>query len=224
VTGTVVIAVDGTAASGKGTLARRLARHFAFAHLDSGSLYRLTALKTIESCGDPACEADAIAAARAIDPARAFDAAIRTDAVAQAASIVAAFPLVRGALLDFQRRFAGDPPAGAGGAVIDGRDIGTVVCPSAHAKLFVDAHPSVRARRRWLELKASGIAREEAAVLADIQARDKRDRERSVAPLKPAADAILLDTTDLDIDAAFAKALALVKPKVEEALRARHRG
>ncbi len=223
-TGAVIIAVDGTAASGKGTLAKRLARHFQFAHLDSGSLYRLTALKTIETGGNPARESDAVEAARAIDPSRASDAAIRTDAVAQAASVVAAFPPVRAALLEFQKRFAATPPGGANGAVIDGRDIGTVVCPFADAKLFVDAQSRVRAHRRWLELKASGVSRDEAVVLADIEARDKRDRERAVAPLKPAADAILLDTTNLDIDAAFAAALALVKPRIEEALRARHRG
>ena len=131
---------------------------------------------------------------------------------------------MRAALLDFQRDFASNPPGGAAGAVIDGRDIGTVVCPDATAKLFVDARPETRARRRFLELEASGIAADEAAVLADIVARDKRDRERKVAPLKLAPDADLLDTSHLDIDAAFAAALALVTPKVEEALKARHRG
>lgn len=220
----VVIAVDGTAASGKGTLARRLAKHFSFAHLDSGSLYRLTALGVLEARNSPQNETQAIDAALVIDPSRANDPAIRTDAVAQAASIVAAFPAVRAALLDFQRRFAASPSGNAVGAVIDGRDIGTVVCPDAPAKLFVDAGPEIRARRRFLELKASGIAADEAAVLADIMARDKRDRERKVAPLKPAPDADLLDTTLLDIDAAFARALTLVSPKVGEALKARHRG
>ena len=220
----VVIAVDGTAASGKGTLAKRLARHFGFAHLDSGSLYRLTALGVLESGWSPQNETHAVDAALAIDPSRANDPAIRTDAVAQAASIVAAFPAVRAALLDFQRRFASNPPASAAGAVIDGRDIGTVVCPEAPAKLFVDAQPETRARRRFLELMASGATADEEAVLADIMARDKRDRERAVAPLKPAPDADLLDTTLLDIDAAFARALALVSPRVGEALKARHRG
>jgi cytidylate kinase len=224
VTGAIVIAVDGTAASGKGTLARRLASHFGFAHLDSGSLYRLAALKAIEAGGDPASEADAVAAACAIDPARASDRAIRTDRVAQAASVVAAFPAVRSALLAFQRQFARRPPGGAPGAVIDGRDIGTVVCPGAPAKLFVDAAVEARARRRWMELRASGASVSEDAVLADIQSRDKRDRERAASPLKPAPDAILLDTTLLGIDAAFAEALALVTPKVEDALKARPRG
>jgi len=223
VSGNVVIAVDGTAASGKGTLAKRLAKHFGFAHLDSGALYRLTALNVIEAGRNPADEADAVAAAKAIDPARAGDLAIRTDAVAQAASVVAAIPTVRTTLLAFQRQFARNPP-GAPGAIIDGRDIGTVVCPNAQAKLFVDARPEIRARRRFLELVASGVAANEAAVLADIEARDRRDRERAVAPLKPAPDADLLDTSLLDIDAAFAAALALVSPKVEEALKVRHRG
>ena len=222
--GAIVIAVDGTAASGKGTLARRLAVQFGYAHLDSGSLYRLTALNVIVAGRNPQDADAAVRAARAVDPARSGDPAIRTDAVAQAASIVAAIPAVRAALLEFQRNFAAYPPGETAGAVIDGRDIGTVVCPDATAKLFVDAKPETRARRRWLELKAAGIAADEMAVLADIAARDKRDRERAVAPLKPAEDAILLDTTLLDIDAAFARALALVRPRVEEALKARHRG
>ncbi len=214
----VVIAVDGTAASGKGTLAKRLASHFAFAHLDSGSLYRLTALGVLHADGNPADEDDAVRAARAIDPAKADAAELRR--VSQAASIVAAIPAVRETLLVFQRRFAAAPPGGARGAVIDGRDIGTVVCPAADAKLFVDAAPEIRAHRRWLELAQAGEKASEAGVLAEIRERDARDRNRAVAPLRPAADAVLLDTTKLDIDAAFAAALALVEPGVEEALHA----
>jgi cytidylate kinase len=126
--------------------------------------------------------------------------------------------------LDYQRAFAANPPSKADGAVIDGRDIGTVVCPGAEAKLFIDARPQVRAHRRWLELEQSGRVVSEDAVLADIRARDERDRSRETAPLRPASDAILLETSELDIDAAFAVALALVEPKIEEALRTRHRG
>jgi cytidylate kinase len=224
VTRPVVIAVDGTAASGKGTLAKRLAAQFGFAHLDSGSLYRLTALRILRAGGEAGDEQTAVAAARAVDPADADKFDLRGDDIAQAASVAAAFPRVREALLDYQRCFAAAPPHGARGAVIDGRDIGTVVCPDAAAKLFVDAEPSARAHRRWLELVQAGSDIPERAVLADIRTRDARDRNRSVAPLKPAADAILLDTTGLDIDAAFAAALALVKPRVEEALAVRHRG
>ena len=223
-TNPVVIAVDGTAASGKGTLAKRLAQHFGFAHLDSGSLYRLTALGVIRASGDPRNEADAVAAAGQIDPAQSDSPDIRQAPIAEAASVVAAFPAVRARLLEFQRSFAANPPGGTKGAVIDGRDIGTVVCPNATAKLFVDARSEARAHRRWLELKALGRVADEAVVLADIRNRDARDSQRAVAPLKLAADAALLDTSNLDIDAAFAAALALVKPRVEEALKARPRG
>jgi len=221
---TVVIAVDGTAASGKGTLAKRLAAHFGFAHLDSGSLYRLVALAVMEARGDLASEKAAVAAARAIDLTRAGDPAIRTDVIGTGASVVSAFPSVRTALLQFQRDFASHPPGEGPGAVIDGRDIGTVVCPDATAKLFVDARPETRAHRRWLELNELGILRDEPGLLAELTARDKADRERPLSPMKPAADAALLDTSDLDIDAAFAAALALVEPKVEAALKAQPRG
>ncbi|HVT23030.1 MAG TPA: (d)CMP kinase [Rhizomicrobium sp.] len=215
----VIIAVDGTAASGKGTLAKKLARHFNFPHLDSGALYRLTALAVLEKKGDPKNEADAVKGARAIDLSRAGDPAIRTDVVGKAASNVAAIPAVRQALFDFQRDFLTNPPGHAEGAVMDGRDIGTVIAPDAVAKLFVDAAPAVRAHRRWLELKGMGIARVEAEVLAEINTRDAADRSRPVSPLKQAPDAALLDTTDLDIDAAFAAALSLVEAKVRSALK-----
>ncbi|MGD0867662.1 MAG: (d)CMP kinase [Rhizomicrobium sp.] len=220
----VVIAVDGTAASGKGTLAKRLARHFGFAHLDSGSLYRLTALGVIRASGDPGNETDAVAAAGRIDPSQSDSPDIRQARVAEAASVVAAIPAVRARLIEFQRGFAANPPGGAKGVVIDGRDIGTIVCPKATAKLYVDAKPEARAHRRWMELTSLGQTADEAAVLVDIHTRDARDSGRAVAPLKPAQDADLLDTTNLDIDSAFAVALALVKPKVEEALEARPRG
>jgi len=220
----IVIAVDGTAASGKGTLAKKLAQHFGFAHLDSGALYRLTALAVLEANGDPKNEADALKGAQTLDFNRAGDPAIRTDIVGKAASHVAAIPAVREALLDFQRNFLAHPPGGSPGAVMDGRDIGTVICPTATAKLYVDARLEVRARRRWAELKAMGIRRTEHDVVTELGSRDEADKERPIAPLKQALDADLLDTSDLGIDAAFAAALALVSPKVEDALKDRHRG
>jgi cytidylate kinase len=220
----VVIAVDGTAACGKGTLARLLARHYGFAHLDSGALYRLVALGVIEANGDPADESDAVKSARAIEPARVIDPIIRSDRVGRAASQVAAISAVRRELLDYQRQFARRPPGAAEGAVIDGRDIGTVIAPDATAKLFVDARPEVRAHRRWQELQALGIGRNEADVLAELAIRDAADRNRPISPLKQAVDAALLDTSDLGIDAAFAAALALLDHKVKAALAVRHRG
>ena len=220
----IVISVDGTAASGKGTLAKKLARHFGFAHLDSGALYRLTALAVLDANGDPQNQADALKGAQTIDFNRAGDPAIRTDVVGKAASHVAAIPAVRDALLEFQRNFLAHPPGGSPGAVMDGRDIGTVICPGATAKLYVDARLEVRARRRWAELKAMGIRRTEQDVVAELGARDQADKNRPISPLKQAPDADLLDTSDLGIDAAFAAALALVSPKVEDALKDRHRG
>jgi CMP/dCMP kinase len=228
----IVIAVDGTAASGKGTLAKLLARHWHFAHLDSGKLYRMVGMAVLDVQGNPASEADALRGVGTIfpdlsRPERVADPRLLADTVSAAASQVAAHAEVRAALLQLQRDFAANPPRGAEGACIDGRDIGTVVCPDATAKLFVDASPGVRAHRRWLELvshaEPDAIPSED-AILADIVARDTRDRTRAVAPLVPAPDADLLDTTQLDIDAAFAAALGLVSPKVEEALKARHRG
>ena len=220
----VVIAVDGTAASGKGTLAKKLAAHFHFAHLDSGALYRLAALAVLQAHGDPKSEADAVRGAQSIDLTMAGDPAIRTDVLGQAASQVAAIPAVRQALLDFQRNFLQAPPGGGPGAVMDGRDIGTVICPDAAAKLYIDARPELRAHRRWLELKSMGIERSEQGLLAELNARDAADKSRPISPLRQAPDAVLLDTSDLGIDAAFAAALALVSPKVEGALKDRHRG
>jgi cytidylate kinase len=222
----VVIAIDGTAACGKGTLARLLALHYGFAHLDSGALYRLVALGVIDASGDPSNVEDAVRSARVIDPVGIADMRLRSVAVGEAASRVAAIPEVRSAILQFQRDFAARPPGGAAGAVIDGRDIGTIICPQATAKLFVNARPEVRAQRRWLELESQNIGPtpQISAVQAELVARDARDRSRSVAPLRPAEDATLLDTSDLDIEAAFAKALELVNPRVEKALAARPRG
>jgi cytidylate kinase len=220
----IVIAVDGTAASGKGTLAKLLAKHFGFAHLDSGALYRLVALGVLEAMGDPAEEGEAVAAARALDLSRVGDPAIRSDIVGKTASQVSAYPGVRAALLQFQRDFAARPLGESQGAVIDGRDIGTVICPEANAKLFVDATPEIRANRRWRELQTLGIARPERDILEELVARDHADRNRPISPMKPAVDAALLDTSDLDIDAAFAAALALVNPKIEAVLGALPRG
>jgi cytidylate kinase len=220
----IVIAVDGTAASGKGTLAKKLAAHFGFAHLDSGALYRLTALAVLEAKGDPKNEADALRGAQTIDFTLAGDPCIRTDLVGTTASHVAAIPAVRQALLDFQQNFLAHPPGGSPGAVMDGRDIGTVICPTATAKLYVDARLEVRAHRRWQELENMGILRVEQELVTELGARDAADKSRPIAPLRQAPDADLLDTSDLGIDAAFAAALALVSPKVDGALKDRHRG
>ena len=220
----IVIAVDGTAASGKGTLAKKLAAHFGYAHLDSGALYRLAAYSVMQSKGDPKNEADALRGAQTMDFNLAGDPRIRTDFVGQAASFVAAIPAVRAALFDFQRNFLEHPPGGSPGAVMDGRDIGTVICPTAVAKLYVDARPEVRARRRWAELKSMGIRRSEGDLLKELNARDAADKSRPISPLVQAPDAALLDTSDLGIDAAFAAALALVSPKIERALKDRPRG
>ncbi len=208
--GSIVIAVDGPAASGKGTLARKLAAHYGFAYLDTGSLYRAVGHAVTSAGHDPADEMAALAAARNLDLSKIDERAIRTAEAGAAASIVAAMPPVRAAILDLQRNFAHNPPNGLRGAVLDGRDIGTVVCPDAKAKLFVTARPEIRARRRWLELNNSGSGITEAQVLEDIRERDRRDAERAASPMKPADDAHLLDTSDLSIEAAFGAAVAII--------------
>jgi cytidylate kinase len=206
----MIIAVDGPAAAGKGTLARALAKHFGFDFLDTGSLYRMVALCVLSRKHDPRDSQAATAAAKSLDPNAWNAEALRGEAVGQAASIVAAIPAVRVALLDLQRSFAARKP----GAVLDGRDIGTVVCPDAEAKIFVTASPEERARRRTRELLERGEAIGYEAVLADIHERDARDRSRSFAPLVPAGDAYVLDTTNLDIDAAVAAAIRYVETRV----------
>jgi len=198
-TAAFTVALDGPAAAGKGTVGRALASHFGFAHLDTGLLYRAVGARVAEG-------ADPVAAAQGLTAADLARTDLRSAEAGQAASRVAAMAEVRAALLEFQRRFARRP----GGAVLDGRDIGTVVCPEAEVKLFVTASDAVRAHRRWLELTAAGAEVSEAEVLADLRARDARDRERAAAPLVAAADAVLLDTSALAIDEAVAAAVAVV--------------
>ncbi|WP_454020461.1 (d)CMP kinase [Azospirillum sp. Marseille-Q6669] len=211
----LVIAIDGPAAAGKGTLSKRIAQAYGFAHLDTGALYRAVGVSVLRAGGDPADAEAAAQAARALRPEDGIlnDPALRNDEAAQAASKVAVVPAVRAALLDFQRRFAAAPPGGAPGAVLDGRDVGTVVCPNADAKLFVTASVEVRAERRLKELRERGIPAIPSDVLEDMKARDARDSQRTVAPLLPAADAFVLDTSALDADQAFAAATAFIGTK-----------
>jgi cytidylate kinase len=203
----MIIAIDGPAASGKGTLGKRLAAHYHFRHLDTGVIYRAVAKALIDAGADPADEERAVAAALELDPEKFGHPALKTRAIGEAASVVSVFPGVREALLTFQRQFATEPP----GAVLDGRDIGTVICPDADVKIFVVADPVVRARRRTLEARSRGEDVDEAVVLADILKRDDRDRNRSVAPLKAAADAHVLDNSNLDIEAGLKAAIAIVE-------------
>ncbi|MGB5862857.1 MAG: d(CMP) kinase [Sulfitobacter sp.] len=193
------VAIDGPAAAGKGTVSKAVAAHFGFAHLDTGLLYRAVGAKVLGGM-------DAVAAARALMPDDLDDASLRTSDVAQAASKAAVIADVRAALLDFQRSFA----ARTGGAVLDGRDIGTVICPDAQVKLFVTASADVRAQRRFAELSAKGSTQSLDDVLADVKARDARDTERAEAPLRPAKDAVVIDTSALSIEQAIARAVAAV--------------
>ena len=201
-----MIAVDGPAAAGKGTLARRLAKHYGLRHLDTGALYRAAALRLLRAGGDPAQDAEAALAARDVTDADLEDPALRSEEVGQAASQVAIHDAVRLALLDYQRTFAAEPP----GAVLDGRDIGTVVCPDAHVKIYLEATPEARARRRLCELRSRGVEGIESSVLDEIVARDVRDSRRSAAPMKPAADASRIDTTALGPEEVFEQAVAVV--------------
>jgi cytidylate kinase len=203
----MIIAIDGPAASGKGTLGKRLAAHYGYRHLDTGVIYRAVAKTLLDAGADLSDEARAVAAAMELDPEKFGNPLLKTQAVGDAASVVSAFPKVRQVLINFQRQFAADPP----GAVLDGRDIGTVICPDAEVKIFVVADPAVRARRRTLEARARGEAADEALVLADILKRDERDRNRTTAPLKAAADAHLLDNSHLDIEGGVRAAIAIVE-------------
>jgi cytidylate kinase len=204
-----IIAVDGPAASGKGTIARALARHFGLPHLDTGLLYRAVALNLLQTGSDPESE---FAALRACDISQIdfSDPELKSEAVGGVASRISAYPSVRTALVQRQRDFAGQ----AGGAVLDGRDIGTVIAPQATAKLFVTAAAEVRARRRFEELQRMGLAAHYEDVLIDIRARDDRDSKRATAPLKAAHDAHLLDTSEMSIEAAAAQAIALVERRL----------
>ena len=196
------VAIDGPAAAGKGTISKAVAAHFGFAHLDTGLLYRAVGAQVLNG-------AEPVAAAQALSAADLNEDLLRTADVAQAASKVAVLPDVRAALLDFQRAFA----RRAGGAVLDGRDIGTVICPDAEAKLFVTASAEVRAGRRFKELKERGIDTDYDSVLAGVRARDDRDMNRAEAPLRPAPDAVRIDTSDLSIDAAVAAAINAIEAR-----------
>jgi len=205
----MIIALDGPAAAGKGTLARRLAAHYGLNYLDTGSLYRAVGVALLQSGHDPENAAQAEAAARSLSPDQLTSPALRGEEAGQAASKVAAIPGVRAALLEFQRSFAATAP----GAVLDGRDIGTVVCPQADAKIFVTASLEKRAERRFKELLDKGLSAIWEAVLQDMKERDARDSGRSVAPLVPAADAVVLDTSELDAEAAFAAAVSIISQR-----------
>jgi cytidylate kinase len=203
----MIIAIDGPAASGKGTIARQIAAVYGLHHLDTGLIYRAVAKAVLDAGHSPDDAAHATAAAVALDPSKFDEKSLKAQAITEAASVVAAIPQVRQALMTYQRQFATKPP----GAVLDGRDIGTVIAPGADVKLFVVATPEVRAARRVLELQARGEGADEQEVLADLLRRDERDSRRTAAPLKAAPDAHLLDTTHLSIDAAFRAAVEIIE-------------
>jgi len=203
----MIIAIDGPAASGKGTLAKRLAHHYGLRHLDTGLIYRAVAKALLDAGAELTDEARAVAAAMELDPKKFGDPALKSQKVGNAAAVVSAFPRVREALVSFQRAFAADPP----GAVLDGRDIGTVICPDADVKIFVIADPKVRAQRRTLEAKGRGEDADEAVILADILKRDERDQNRAAAPLKAAPDAHLLDNSHLDIESGVRAAIDIIE-------------
>ena len=203
----MIIAIDGPAASGKGTIAKQIAGVYGLHHLDTGLIYRAVAKAVLDAGYAPDDTRRAIAAAVALDPTKFDEKSLKAQPITEAASVVAAIPEVRQALMNFQRQFATKPP----GAVLDGRDIGTVIAPGADVKLFVVATPEVRAKRRTLELQAKGEPADEQEVLADLLRRDERDSRRTAAPLKAAPDAHLLDTTHLSIDAAFRAAVEIIE-------------
>lgn len=209
----MIIAIDGPAAAGKGTLARRVAEALGYAYLDTGSLYRATAKKVLDQQIDPDDEQGCTVVALNLTPTDLTVAGLRSEEVGQAASKVSAISGVRSALLRFQRDFAANPPDGKTGAVLDGRDIGTVVCPDADIKFFVTASTEVRAERRFKELREAGEDVIYARVLEEMRERDERDTNRAVAPLKPAEDATVIDTSGLDADQVFEQARDIVAAK-----------
>ena len=206
----MIIAIDGPSASGKGTLARRLAAHYGYAHLDTGALYRAVALKLLNAGTSLSDPTQAEQAAKHLQPKDLNDPRLREEQTGEAASRISSFPSVRAALLTYQREIANTPP----GAVLDGRDVGTVVCPDADVKLFVTASAAERARRRAAEMNHQGQSADVVQIRHEIEVRDKRDTERTVSPLKQAEDAHLLDTTNLDIEAAFEAAKTLIEAAV----------
>jgi cytidylate kinase len=203
----MIIAIDGPAASGKGTLGKRLAAHYGLRHLDTGLLYRAVAKSLLDAGKRPDDVVAAAAAAKALEPARFDEVALKGPTIGEAASLVSAIPEVRTVLVAFQRDFAAKPP----GAVVDGRDIGTVICPDADVKIFVTATPAIRAGRRTAEYRGQGRDIDQASVLADILKRDERDTGRAISPLKQAPDAHLLDTTNMDISTAIRAAIDIVE-------------
>jgi cytidylate kinase len=207
----MIIAIDGAAGTGKGTLARRLAAHLGLAHLDTGALYRAVGLSVLQAGGDPSDTVLAAETARNLDISVLDSPDLRSETTGAAASKVAVIQDVRDALFDFQRAFATDPPAGAAGAVLDGRDVGTVICPDADAKFYLDASLDERVGRRVKELRERGLPAISSAVRQEMQDRDARDASRAIAPLKPADDAFILDTTGLDADAVFERALVQLR-------------
>lgn len=216
----MIIAIDGPAASGKGTLARKLAQRLGYAYLDTGALYRCVGKAVLDAGGDPADEATAIRAAQSLqNTIKAEDLqnpALRTDRVGQAASNVGKFPAVRQALFDFQKNFAKTPRQGSGGVILDGRDIGTVICPDADVKLFITASIEERSKRRLKELQSKGIATDFDTVLAEMKERDARDSGRDTAPLKPAADAHIIDTSAMSEGEVMELTLSIIRGHIAE--------